>query len=41
LYDLKADPAEARNVYDANPEVVARLKGLLAQYRKAGRSRKG
>ena len=29
LYDLQADPAEERNVADANPEVVARIDAYL------------
>jgi len=34
LYDLKADPGEARNVAAANPDVVARLKAKLAEWDK-------
>ena len=38
LYDLEADPKESRNLVAAHPEIVARLEGLLASYRAAGRS---
>jgi arylsulfatase A-like enzyme len=31
LYDTEADPLERVNVAEANPEVVARLKGILLQ----------
>ncbi len=30
LYDLKSDPSETQNVWEAKPEVVARLRELLA-----------
>ena len=33
LYDLDVDPHEDRNVASANPDVIARLKGMLAQLR--------
>jgi arylsulfatase A-like enzyme len=33
LYDLDLDPHEDRNVAAANPDVLARMKGMLAQLR--------
>jgi arylsulfatase A-like enzyme len=39
LYDLEADPAESRNVWKENPEIVARLTALLDTYRNQGHSR--
>jgi hypothetical protein len=33
LYDLDVDPHEDRNVAAANPDVLARIKGMLAQLR--------
>jgi arylsulfatase A len=39
LYNLKTDPHEDRNVYDANPQIVARLSALLKRYQDSGRSR--
>jgi len=39
LYDLEADPQEARNLYREHPEVVAELSSRLAELRRAGRSR--
>ena len=39
LFNLGTDPQETKNVWEANPAVVARLKGLLDRYRKSGRSR--
>lgn len=39
LYNLAADPGETTNVYTEHPEVVARLRGLLARLRETGRSR--
>jgi len=33
LYDLRADPAETRNLYQSHPEVVKRLEKILARYR--------
>jgi len=33
LYDLEADPGEASNVYQANPDIVAALSALLAACR--------
>jgi hypothetical protein len=36
LYDLAADPAEAKNVIDAHPEVVEELSALLQRIREAG-----
>lgn len=38
LYDMHADPAEERNVYDQHPELVQRLTDLLEHYKKSGRS---
>jgi len=38
LYDLDADPAQARNLYNERPQVVAKLQAKLAEYRKAGHS---
>ncbi len=38
LYHLGNDPQETKNVWEANPAVVARLKGLLDRYRTSGRS---
>ena len=32
LYDLPVDPGEKTNVADKHPDVVARLKGLLARF---------
>jgi hypothetical protein len=39
LYDLDADPRETKNVWQEHPEVVRRLRKLLDQYRRSGRSR--
>jgi arylsulfatase A-like enzyme len=41
LYDLEADIAETRNVYDRYPEVVERLTALLESYQERGRSTPG
>ncbi len=38
LYDLEADLAQATNVHDKHPEVVAKLKAVLAKHKAAGRS---
>jgi arylsulfatase A-like enzyme len=38
LYDLKNDPGETKNVADANPEIVERLRHALAQLRDQGHS---
>ncbi len=38
LYNLKEDPKEAKDVAADHPEVVARMKDLLNQYRDTGRS---
>lgn len=38
LYDLESDPGETRNVADAHPEMVERLRGELADIRAAGHS---
>ena len=39
LYNLATDPGESKNLYADRPEVVARLRDLLASYRESGRSR--
>ena len=39
LYDLQADPAEQRNIWAEQPEVVATLTALLAASRSADRTR--
>ncbi|MEE8468873.1 MAG: arylsulfatase [Planctomycetota bacterium] len=39
LFDLDADPAEERDLFDQRPKVVARLRALLQSYRESGRSR--
>lgn len=39
LFDLQADPAEAKDVSAEHPEVVAELKDLLRRYRDGGYSR--
>ncbi len=39
LYDMADDPYETTNLWDAHPEIVARLKRLLDRQKKAGRSR--
>jgi len=41
LYDLGADPAEARNVQAEHPEIVERLTRLLESYVANGRSTPG
>jgi len=41
LYDLSADPAEAKNVQAENPEVVKRLTALMKKYIAEGRSTPG
>ncbi|MCX6592231.1 MAG: hypothetical protein NTZ56_11975 [Acidobacteria bacterium] len=38
-FNLKDDPAEQRNLYAAQPAMVARLTALLARYQADGRSR--
>jgi arylsulfatase A-like enzyme len=38
LFDLRDDPRETRNRAAEEPEVVARLKGLLEKYKSEGRS---
>ncbi|MHC4441405.1 MAG: sulfatase family protein [Planctomycetota bacterium] len=38
LYNLSSDPAEQNNLYDAHPEVVQKLTGILERYKKTGRS---
>jgi arylsulfatase A-like enzyme len=39
LYNLRDDPAEQKNVYAENPQIVARMKALLERYKREGRSR--
>ncbi|MFA6544266.1 MAG: sulfatase-like hydrolase/transferase, partial [Limisphaerales bacterium] len=39
LYNLAADPAETKNLWAEQPDVVKHLGGLLDQARKAGRTR--
>jgi arylsulfatase A-like enzyme len=39
LYDLDKDPGEQHNLYQEQPEVVARLKRLLEETKSSGRSR--
>jgi hypothetical protein len=39
LYNLRADPAESENLWEKQPEVVARLTALLEKYRRQGYSR--
>jgi arylsulfatase A-like enzyme len=39
LYDLAADPAETKNLYDEHPEIVAVLTSLIEESRKSGRTR--
>jgi arylsulfatase A-like enzyme len=39
LYNLKDDPHEDRNLYAAQPQIVARLTALLERYQASGRSR--
>jgi arylsulfatase A-like enzyme len=41
LYNLAEDPAETKNVWAEKPDVVARLRALLAQARQADRTRPG
>ena len=41
LYDLTRDVSERKNVYTEHPEVVARLRALLARYVRDGRSTPG
>jgi arylsulfatase A-like enzyme len=38
LYDLEADPGETANLCDKHPEQVERLRGILEQFKQAGRS---
>lgn len=33
LYDLSADPSEMKNVADANPEIIERMRGPLQEWR--------
>jgi arylsulfatase A len=39
LYDLGTDPGEFHNLWEARPEIVARLTGILKQAEAAGRTR--
>ena len=39
LYNLKEDPAETKDVSEANPNIVSELKDLLERYRGGGYSR--
>ena len=39
LYDLETDPGETTNLYEKHPQIVARLKKLLDESKKGGRSR--
>ena len=39
LFNLVTDPAETRDVHSQHPEIVARLRALLARIRDEGRSR--
>ena len=41
LYDMVKDPGETRNLYQTNPEVVARLLAQLKDDVFSGRSTKG
>jgi len=41
LYDLKADPGEAKNVQADHPDIVQRMTALLDTYIKNGRSTPG
>jgi hypothetical protein len=38
LYDLQNDPSETKNVADAHPEIVERLRHQLAEIRTQGHS---
>ena len=38
LYDLRADPAQTKNLYHAQPDRVRELQALLEQYRQAERT---
>ena len=38
LYNLADDPAETKDLWDARPDVVSRLTGLLEKYKREGRS---
>jgi arylsulfatase A-like enzyme len=38
LYDLDSDPGERVNLYNKHPEIVAKLKGKLAEFKNSGRS---
>ncbi|HAN82851.1 MAG TPA: arylsulfatase, partial [Verrucomicrobiales bacterium] len=39
LYNLKEDPGEAINLYSKYPRVVTKLKGLLEESKRSGRTR--
>jgi len=38
LYDLDSDPGERVNLYNKHPEIVAKLKGKLEEFKNSGRS---
>jgi hypothetical protein len=41
LYNLASDPGETNNLYDKEPDIVARLSLLLEKYKNQGYSRPG
>lgn len=41
LYNMKDDPSETTNVEDEHPEIVSRLRALMAKYVREGRSTPG
>ncbi|MEQ9410728.1 MAG: sulfatase-like hydrolase/transferase [Fuerstiella sp.] len=38
LYDLRNDPGETQNLYTQHPDIAARLKAKLTEFRQSGRS---
>ena len=38
LYKLESDPSETTNLYFEKPEITARLKAKLEEFKKSGRS---